>query len=146
MKIELSHDIELELLDKTYNITYRHLSSNEKKKLEKEYNKSIKLSDEVEKLSRKEMYTIQKMDAYKSMDKSDKVIKMLEKLEGIEEQKDILEKEFEALGGSDILPKIQKEEFNLSVSGADKKALIETIEESTSFDFILNEIKKNTLK
>ena len=146
MKIELSHDIELELLDKTYNITYRHLSSNEKKKLEKEYNKSIKLSDEVEKLSRKEMYTIQKMDAYKSMDKSDKVIKMLEKLEGIEEQKDILEKEFEALGGSDILPKIQKEEFNLSVSGADKKALMATIEESTSFDFILNEIKKNTLK
>jgi len=146
MKIELSHEIELSLLGTTYNITYRVLSDKEKRKLEKKYNDAVKLSEKVEKIAKKELFMLEKMEAYKELGDQKKVIATIEKLEKIAEKKEELEAEFEKMNGSEIIYSIKEEEFDLCVGGADKKALADAIKENSGFEFILNEIKKNITK
>jgi hypothetical protein len=146
MKIELSHNVELELFNKTYNITYRPLSAKDKKSIEKEHIKLLKISDKVEKLTRQEIYTTERLEAYKELGESDKVLKMLDKLEKIEEEAQKLKDEFEEMGGNDIETLIYKKEFDLCIEGKDKEALREAIEENTSYGFILSNIKKNIMK
>ena len=74
MKISLSHDVDIELLDKSYSITYRVLSDKEKQSLEKKYNRVMKISEEVEKVTRKEDSATQKMEAYKELGEHQLVI------------------------------------------------------------------------
>ena len=143
MKIELSHDIELELLDTTYNITYRELSDKEKKAVDAKYDESVKLSDKVELLVNKKMLESEKLTAYKMTKNPKKVLKTIAKLEALNIEQEALEAKFEDLGGSGILFTLQRDRFDSCIGGKDKDALVAVIEEKASFEFILDLVKKN---
>ena len=143
MKIELSHDLDLELFDKTYNVTYKMLSTKDKKNIEKEHAKLLKINEKVEKLTRKEIYATERLDAYKELGESTKVLSMIVALEKIETETQKLKSEFEKLGGENIETLLYEREFDICISGKDKEALKKVIEENTSFDSIMATIKKN---
>ena len=143
MKVELSHNIELELDGTVYNVTYREMTDKERRKIEKKNAPAVKLSEKVEKLARKEQLLTQRLEAYKALGDAKGELDVLDKLEKIEEKAGELEEEFNALNGSDAAYRLYVEEFDICIGGKDKELLRKYVEEHFSFQKILYIIKKN---
>jgi hypothetical protein len=150
-KIILSKKVTLDIVDNgekidSFNVTFKPLNKKQEKELGDDSKKIMDINTNAIRLRRQIELLERKAEALSNVGDDAGVIKISNELEKLYKESDKLEKDFDDLGGFDLLTNASKRTFELAVGGEDKDRLQEWIEENSDYSEVLSAIAEDANK
>ena len=149
--LALSTSVKLDITEngkvtKTFNVSFKELTRKQTKKLGKDNKAILDITQTGAGIENRISILRSKMAALEELNKSQEVVKVANILDDLMTRKEDLEEQYETLGGIDKLTEAAEASFDLQVSGKDKEALREFIEENSDYTSVLDVIRKDALE